>query len=409
MPHDTEVEGLIIRPECPVPASRSNKQTNSKFVVHLLVIFAVFLAIIGIAVSMQREKIELALTSLVFSVTTTYTDDDLRTGKSCYYKRQRWHCQDCADSSRNVGACRKLQRKRRCAPFKRSDWDRPARFTSEYNPASTSQMQTRTLSYQGWYKYHGQPLCTVSTCFNLSRCRNDALTVYVNTTGYHALLDFARDASVINITRVYNHQDACLVLVTGDLYSSASEMKEALHWQEDGRNHILWNLSQFPFLPKLTGDGPFSLFHVGHAAIASESLTLAQLRLGYDISLPLRRRWGRTTESVDIHRDRKYLLCFRGSIQNSQHPYYQHRWLAAEYWNDPDVIVDVQCKRIKFMGAKKEVVKPYELPSSSYDDMLWNSTFGFAPGGSGVSSFRNLVHGRNTRGGFWRFCPTAGS
>jgi hypothetical protein len=73
------------------------------------------------------------------------------------------------------------------------------------------------------------------------------------------------------------------------------------------------------------------------------------------------------------------------------HPYYQHRWLAAEYWEDSvnDVIVDVQCKHLKLLSAGKSIVKPYQLiAAASFDDMIWNSTFGFSPGGSSVQSYR---------------------
>jgi hypothetical protein len=41
---------------------------------------------------------------------------------------------------------------------------------------------------------------------------------------------------------------------------------------------------------------------------------------------------------------------------------------------------------------KKVVVQPYDNDDKNYDeeysDMMWNSTFGFAPGGSGAGSFR---------------------
>lgn len=143
----------------------------------------------------------------------------------------------------------------------------------------------------------------------------------------------------------------------------------------------------------MTADAPFPLFHVGAAAVASESLTLAHIRLQYDMTLPLGRNWGRPTplHQVDIHRPRQWLVSFRGRIQNTGHPYYQHRWLAAEYWEEaPDVGVDVECKRTKWWSTDGEKIteKNYSLPSSAYEDMLWNSTFGFARGGSGVGSYR---------------------
>jgi hypothetical protein len=64
--------------------------------------------------------------------------------------------------------------------------------------------------------------------------------------------------------------------------------------------------------------------------------------------------------------------------------------LAAEYWEDSDdVLVDVQCKHLKFWTGERTVLKRYELDAaSSYEDVIWNSTFGFSPGGSSVQSYR---------------------
>ena len=89
----------------------------------------------------------------------------------------------------------------------------------------------------------------------------------------------------------------------------------------------------------------------------------------------------------------QWLVSFRGSVQNSLHPYYQHRWLAAEYWEKeaPDVVVDVQCKRVASLwnGEKEDHCQTVRYANSTtYADLLWNSTFGFCPGGSGVNSFR---------------------
>jgi hypothetical protein len=51
------------------------------------------------------------------------------------------------------------------------------------------------------------------------------------------------------------------------------------------------------------------------------------------------------------------------------------------------VVVDVQCKHRKLLGGKA-TYKPYRMDASSYNDMIWNSTFGFSPGGSSVGSYR---------------------
>jgi hypothetical protein len=97
--------------------------------------------------------------------------------------------------------------------------------------------------------------------------------------------------------------------------------------------------------------------------------------------------------SLDPHRPRRLLLSFKGSIQDTLQPYYQHRWIAAEYWptdpaNHADVQVDVQCKHKTLQGTRK-VIAPYDHPTSDhFDSLMLDATFGFCPGGSGVSSYR---------------------
>lgn len=335
------------------------------------------------------------------ATTASLSYDDLTTGKSCQYSkswwtfyRSHWQCKDCGA----VGStkCRHLHRRNTCPSFSRRNWEDPPRFQSQYDPNSFEQSRTMNLRK---YSYQSQPLCTVASCFDLSRCSDSVLTVYVNASGPHNLVDYAvkklATSNRTRVERVDRFQDACLVLVTKDTYQTWDDMTGASSWM-DGTNNLLWRMSQFRFLTKdgrsVTVDNPFSLFHVGHAAVASESLTSAYLRPNFDMPLNLNRRWGRRVKTVDIYRPRKWLVSFRGSIQNTAHPYYQHRWLAAEYWEDaPDIVVDTQCiqkLQKRDGGTIKHIVAPYRLPVSSYADMMWNSTFGFAPGGSGVGSFR---------------------
>lgn len=145
----------------------------------------------------------------------------------------------------------------------------------------------------------------------------------------------------------------------------------------------------------MTGDAPFHLYHIGKAAVASVSLSGAYIRMGYDIPLPLRRQWPRKTppHSVDIHRPRKWLVSFRGAYQNNGSPYYEQRLMAARSWeNASDVLVDLRrFTRVPFplsLWKQTYTWEDYRYPDSIYDDIIWNSTFGFAPGGSGVGSFR---------------------
>jgi hypothetical protein len=83
------------------------------------------------------------------------------------------------------------------------------------------------------------------------------------------------------------------------------------------------------------------------------------------------------------------MLSFKGSIQDTLQPYYQHRWLASEYWYaDKDVEIDVQCKH-KTMRGTLNTIRAYDHSSQEhFDELMVNATFGFCPGGSHVTSFR---------------------
>ena len=82
-------------------------------------------------------------------------------GKSCVYRRGRWHCQDCGNDSTQKTTCRKLHPRGRCQPFRRDDWDRVPRSVSQYNANHAGEVEFRTLSALGRYHYHSQPQCTL--------------------------------------------------------------------------------------------------------------------------------------------------------------------------------------------------------------------------------------------------------
>jgi hypothetical protein len=125
------------------------------------------------------------------------------------------------------------------------------------------------------------------------------------------------------------------------------------------------------------------------AALGSFVATEAQFRSGYDIPLPLLALWNPPAKNLDIHRPRRLLLSFKGSIQDTLQPYYQHRWLAAEYWyGENDVEIDVQCKHKTLRGPIKTSANYDHSSSQHFDDLMVNATFGFCPGGSHVTSFR---------------------
>lgn len=363
-------------------------------------------------------------------------------------------------SSKDRMVCKQLhERDPTCPSFPRHEWDslfftRVASTTlsnplEETNAAMTSNtgavLSLRTLNFYRKY-FHTQPDCTVTECWEHChpeapcrtisyvtspmqqrsyRCRemyglgqslNRIFTVYVNQTGEnratteHTLMDYAIqhfNVSGIELRRIDDHSQACLVLVEPGQYGSADELYNSEHWRasQNGQNHFIWKYSRIGWdrLGGMYGDVPFSTsFSVGKAAVAAESLTRAHMRPQYDMVLPLERKWGRPVapSQVDVHRPRTHLLSFRGRIFYYQHPYFQHRWLAYQYWDrsfdakdhnisSQDVVIDVECVHInRWDISKKTVVHPYQSSSSSYEDMMWNSVFGFAPGGSAVGSFR---------------------
>lgn len=377
----------------PSEGTRRRCSRNAAIAIAVLPLISVF------GISSARRMITSSLNPTVYVRPQTVEHiafrDDLSVGKSCEWSgRKGWSCRDCGNRS---ATCLKLRARGMCRSFQRQEWDDPPQFKSHYDSTYDGEMEFRTLSRFGVGKawnvyYERQPLCSVSTCFDLTNCNttdvsgNFVLPIYINKTEPSDLLENA-NASLGFIRSVDNYEDACLILVTKGLYKSARQLKESLHWRNSGgKNTLIWNANCF--FGGLCAQ-PFNDVHFEFAAIASASLTRAHYRAGYDLTLPLPRKWGRpcSAEEVDIHRPRSLLLSFRGSIQNTLQPYYQHRWLAAEYWEEaPDVLVDVQCKRRRF--GEKYVTKPYKLEPSIYDVMMWNSTFGFAPGGSAVGSYR---------------------
>ena len=185
------------------------------------------------------------------------------------------------------------------------------------------------------------------------------------------------------VTQTFQASVACLLVVTCDSYQNATQL--LYHWYDHGRNHFIWKATEcFGAHP----DRPFvDMINYQHAALATGALMDANIRRGYD--LPLARfnqdTGGFRTRVLPVDNEvapRRYLLSFKGNIFAWPQVWWQHRWLAAEYWNtnspDSDVFLDVTCP-----GKVN-----YTYPISSYGELLLNSTFGFAPGGGGVGSYR---------------------
>lgn len=341
-------------------------------------------------------------------------------GKSCIVVAgSSWQCQDCGPRTHNHNdddgqgkqnnnntkqhasndkkkkdyKCKPLERARyKCdKPMHRNPWDSPPRVSSSFDPTVVEDVEMRTIHrpQKQWSLYLKQPLCTIESCFDLSKCNSSILTIYTNATTASSSssgtkwMDYAQNNSSI-IRRVHKPDEACLRIVFPDTYDKKEDMYNADHWYPHGRNNLLWDMGNFKMSP-WTGDHVFQNFHYEYAAVASQSLNRPTTRIGYDLVLPLVRRWHRllAPSKVDIHRPRRWLVSFRGDIQHKRIPYYNHRWLASEFWEQADdVYIDVACRK------NHKTYNDYDTPGSMYSQIMMNSTFGFCPGGAGVSSYR---------------------
>jgi hypothetical protein len=380
---------------------------------------------------------------------TVYGDhDDFRIGKSCHWRRRHaammffskpyyWDCRDCGSFTNEWRDCRVLTPRGKCPRFAFQDWDGPRpRSASTYNPDSPSPYPVRVLTSYGVGKVrqveYEQAQCDMtmtSTCFDMNKCTtpnakptngNNSSTSSNNSSFVFSQVlampiavyaypgtapkdlkkaltpqtsSYYWTTTSPKIRQVQDPSEACLLIV---YHKDVQEAMQSASWN-GGRNHYVYNIL------RPIGDINYEL-----ASLGSVVATEAQLRWGYDIPLPLPALWSppvapaQTTTDVrddsesplplklELHRPRRLLLSFRGSVQDTIQPYYQHRWLAAEYlYGDPNtnVEIDVQCKHKTALFGELKTIRPYD-DVSTFDDLMVNATFGFCPGGSHVTSFR---------------------
>ena len=365
--------------------------------------------------------------------------DSFTTGKSCrwqptsfYYPNKvlsliffwsranflgSWICRDCGQGSFSAWEnCPMIKPRGKCSSFEYQGWEEPKpRSASTYDPFSSSPYPVRLITSYGVGKVrkveYEQPQCLSlrKPCFDMDRCTTHAnggertlmqpLPVFAYPGKAQRDLKNAIESKEIisavsgadsnfpttAIRKVDDPQSACLLVAHADDLDSA---KRAQSWNF-GVNHYVYGVKK-----PIEGG-----VHYDMASLGSVAITEAQLRPEFDVPLPLAAIWklenlyDRDPTSrqtiTDLHRPRKYLLTFKGSIQDTLQPYYQHRWLAAEYLNkEPDVTIDVQCKH-KTLFGDTVTYAPYDNPSQdNFDDLMINSTFAFCPGGSHVTSFR---------------------
>ncbi|CAB9511383.1 Exostosin-1 [Seminavis robusta] len=342
-------------------------------------------------------------------------DDLISTGKSCLWKEEEsihtnqesgggiqqekkggWQCQDCGTTERDK--CVPLEPRGICKLFNLLNWD-----ASRHR--KTAHFRTEAFDHAtGWVTTHAthptnyeQAPCTSDLalpCFDLSRCPKDQpMKVYVYTSEKNGHLtetvDLASKKLPGDIEWTTKHEEACLFVVSELAFETKEEMLNNPQYMA-GQNHFIWNSGVFF---GAHGDRPHPHhFNFEFAALAAGGFTDAHFRPGYDMSLQLPQVWKRPKETthLDLHRPRRLLLSFKGVVDSydAKHtiPFQHHRWLALEYWDTgPDIFVDVRCP---YDNVDYHHAKDQSDATSSYGELLLNSTFAFAPGGGGASSFR---------------------
>jgi len=333
----------------------------------------------------------------------------------------KWICRDCGQehSFASWESCPILKPRGKCPAFDYQGWEEPRpRSSSTYDPFASAPYPVRLISSYGVgivrkVEYE-QPQCLALTkpCFEMDRCTIPSrgmagterqligpIPIFAypgqaqrdlkfaidggNIISSDALVDSVFPTNTVRI--VEDPRMACVLIAHADDLDSA---KVSASWNM-GINHYVYGVTK-PISENV---------HYDMAALGSVAITDAQLRPEFDIPLPLPAIWkvrdlverkpNFSREIEDLHRPRKYLLAFKGSIQDTLQPYYQHRWLAAEYlYEEPGVAIDVQCKH-KTLWGDTVTYAHYEDPSQdNFDELMVNSTFAFCPGGSHVTSFR---------------------
>ena len=202
--------------------------------------------------------------------------------------------------------------------------------------------------------------CTMSRCFDATKCRNGFfIYVYPDTPGLKASGFFQKFLRVLRTSRYYTSDPdkACLFVPSWDTLDR-DRLSDGYvhhlpspflleHWN-GGRNHIFFNL--------YSGSWPSyeeSLdFNLGLAIIAKASFNAKSFRHGYDISLPLMHsshpekgtiRSVLSTEGKLLPPKRRYLLAFKGKrylyglgIEPRRSLYHVH--------NRRDIVIATTCR-----------------------------------------------------------------
>ncbi|XP_031622046.1 exostosin-1 [Contarinia nasturtii] len=260
--------------------------------------------------------------------------------------------------------------------------------------------------------------CRMETCFDYTKCSdvNQQLLVYVyppdtiNPLGNTPpiSLNYRKILSAITESRYYtaDPERACLFVLgidtldrdslSEDYVRNVPSRLQRLPYWNNGRNHVIFNLysGTWPdYAENSLG------FDTGEAILAKASMSVRQIRPGFDISIPLFHkqhplRAGNTGFAVsnNFPTNKKYLLAFKGKR-------YVHgigsetRNSLFHLHNARDLILVTTCRHGKSWRELQDArcdEDNREYDRYDYETLLLNSTFCLVPRGRRLGSFRFL-------------------
>lgn len=329
--------------------------------------------------------------------------DNFLVGKSCLRDegKRSWNCRDCGMLNKysTWTDCPLASRRHgKCSLSKSSrhyQWDDPViRRRSDFQPTRFQNPEDNLIGIPGYPPPLQRPIpdyqqvaCgALEDCWDLTRCVQDqplAVYAYRNNSMAYNYTRLAATKYPDLIQHVLNPQDGCMLVISCDSFDNYTDMTISNPFWNNGRNHFIFKATEWCFFYSHTDRPGPTNYNYQQAAIASSSIQYANMRRGYDIPVLLTMREERAltvpmeTISQLHNNDRSLLLVFRGQLLNWGHPWWKHRWMAFEYWDDQDdVVVDLTCGR-----------KGYD-EKNAFVQMMLQAKFAFCPGGAGVHSYR---------------------
>ncbi|XP_050540604.1 exostosin-1 isoform X1 [Daktulosphaira vitifoliae] len=258
--------------------------------------------------------------------------------------------------------------------------------------------------------------CRMETCFDASRCdKNFHVFVYpLSELDSNGLMTSSRSIlyqkmlDIILESRYYtdDYTKACVFVVAIDtldrdplspdyIRNIPVKMQRLKHWN-GGRNHIIFNLYSGSWPDYYEDDLGF---YTGDAILAKASMSVTNMRPGFDISFPLfhKKHPERGGESGFVRSNtfpitKKYKLAFKGKryvlgigSETRNSIFHLH--------NGKDTIIVTTCKHGKnWKDAQDErcIVDNSLYEKYDYSELLKNSTFCLVPRGRRLGSYRFL-------------------